>query len=148
MAVKMVALKCPQCGADLEVKEGRQIMYCMYCGAKIVLDNENEYIYRYVDEAALEKAETDRMLMQHELEMEKLKETNRNKRIKRKIIATVILAIIGLFLQIGGEEVARASGDPNSSLYEIAMIGMFVLLAIPFVWLLGMEDSNQKTDKK
>lgn len=37
--VQMIPLKCPKCGADLEIKEGTKICYCSYCGTKIVVDD-------------------------------------------------------------------------------------------------------------
>lgn len=37
------ALKCPQCGAALDIKEGLSSCYCMYCGTKLsVTDNKLE----------------------------------------------------------------------------------------------------------
>ena len=38
----MVVMKCPQCGADLEVDPNRKIVYCNYCGSKIFIDNDND----------------------------------------------------------------------------------------------------------
>lgn len=35
----LVACKCPQCGADLEFDESREIMFCQYCGSKILKTN-------------------------------------------------------------------------------------------------------------
>lgn len=35
----LVACKCPQCGADLEFDESRDMMFCQYCGSKILKTN-------------------------------------------------------------------------------------------------------------
>ena len=48
--VKVVELKCPSCNAALTLEEGREQIFCQYCGAKVVLHNENEHIYRHIDE--------------------------------------------------------------------------------------------------
>ncbi len=37
--VQMIPLKCPKCGADLDVKEGTKTCYCSYCGTKIIVDD-------------------------------------------------------------------------------------------------------------
>lgn len=34
----LIALKCPQCGADLEIDSDREFMYCEYCGTKVLRD--------------------------------------------------------------------------------------------------------------
>ena len=36
--MKTVSVKCPDCGAALELEEGRTVYYCQYCGAKVLLD--------------------------------------------------------------------------------------------------------------
>ena len=45
MAIKMVSVRCPDCGAALDVEEGRTQLFCSYCGAKVIIHNDNEYIY-------------------------------------------------------------------------------------------------------
>lgn len=47
MAVKFISVKCPDCGAVLPIEEGRNQVFCSYCGSQIVMTNENEYIYRH-----------------------------------------------------------------------------------------------------
>ena len=39
-----VACKCPQCGADLNYDESRKIMFCQYCGSKVLKTDVNQYI--------------------------------------------------------------------------------------------------------
>lgn len=42
--MKLITLRCPACGADLNVEEGRNVYYCSYCQQKIMLDDEAEHI--------------------------------------------------------------------------------------------------------
>lgn len=56
--MKLVNLKCPECGAQLKVDPNREFVYCEYCGTKILLDKE-ERISRTIDEAAIRKAEAE-----------------------------------------------------------------------------------------
>lgn len=39
--MKFVKMKCPQCGADLELNEDRITAFCSYCGCKLYVDDEN-----------------------------------------------------------------------------------------------------------
>jgi len=34
MSVELISVKCPECGASLDIEEGRRQMFCSYCGAK------------------------------------------------------------------------------------------------------------------
>lgn len=40
--MKLRALKCPECRANLEIEEDRTMCYCQYCGCKIILDDEKQ----------------------------------------------------------------------------------------------------------
>ena len=51
------------CGAD-----------STYCGAKVLISNENEYVFRQVDEAGIQKAETERLIKLKELELQEQRE--------------------------------------------------------------------------
>lgn len=97
MAVKFIPIQCPKCGADLSYEEGRKVLFCSYCGAKILVDqyNENEHIYRNIDEADVKRAETDRMVQMRELDLEEKGQTRGNAGLIIGIIALGILAIIG-----------------------------------------------------
>lgn len=73
--MKIRALKCPECGASLEIKDDLAVCYCMYCGTKLFVDDENievtinkninihkTVIRRTVDDAAIQEAKVkDRM---------------------------------------------------------------------------------------
>ena len=47
---------------SLDFEEGRKYIFCSYRGAKILLDNDNEYIFRHIDEASIKRAETYRIV--------------------------------------------------------------------------------------
>lgn len=38
------ALKCPQCGADIEFDGDREFGFCQYCGTKIVPERQNVHL--------------------------------------------------------------------------------------------------------
>ena len=95
MAIKFVSVKCPECGATLDVEEGRKQLFCSYCGTKVMIDNDNEYIYRHIDEAGIKQAEADKLIRLKELELE---EKENEKSRKGRYLAFAIaggLAAIG-----------------------------------------------------
>ena len=92
MAVKFTAVKCPECGANLEVEEGRTQMFCSYCGTKIIMTNENEHIYRHIDEAGMKQAETDRLVQIKKMEIIERKRASAEKAKRTKVLLTVVSA--------------------------------------------------------
>ncbi len=95
MAVKLVTLKCPECNADLFVEEGRPFAFCTYCGSRVMVNNENEFVFRHIDEAALKKAENDYIVRMRELENREQSE-NRLERLKDAL--TVIWLVLSLII--------------------------------------------------
>lgn len=95
--VKVVSIRCPDCNASLEFEQGRNNAFCQYCGAKIILFNENEHVYKHIDEAAVKNAETDRLIKLKELEM---KEKSNNQKKKYVYIYGIVMVVILLFLII------------------------------------------------
>lgn len=142
MAIKMVAMKCPQCGADLEIDPTRKTIFCNYCGAKILIQNDNEYVFHYrtTDDADVERAETDRMVKKHQIELSRMRAVNKGKKFRFKVQVTVILGIIGLVMItigiLGGE-----------SLEGFGVAGAWAFLAIALIWILGMDkDDDEEYD--
>jgi len=70
MGIELIAVKCPECGAYLDIEEGRRQLFCSYCGAKVIISNDNEYIYRKVDEARIVEAGVKERIRLKELEVE------------------------------------------------------------------------------
>lgn len=40
--MQLYNLKCPSCGAELEMKDNISAFYCQYCGAKLILDGQSK----------------------------------------------------------------------------------------------------------
>ena len=38
--MKQTIVKCPGCGASLDLIEGRSVQFCQYCGTKVMLEEE------------------------------------------------------------------------------------------------------------
>lgn len=107
MAINFYSVKCPECGANLSYEEGRQEMFCSYCGTKIIMSNENEYIYRHIDEAGIKQAETDRLIRLKQLELEEAQ--NKQSNHIRKVLTYIwigsilIIAALCIFVWVRGD---------------------------------------------
>lgn len=137
MAVKFVSIKCPECGASLDVEEGRQQIFCSYCGSKIMIQNDNEYIYRHIDEAGIKHAETEQMVKLKQMEMLEKKRVSREKVNALKIKISIVLGIIALFT-LGIGFTGNAVG--------LLMVGVFALLIIFYMWIMSDEDKEEEVD--
>ena len=77
MAVNTETLTCPQCGANLVVQNGKDYTFCIYCGTKVMLRNDNVHIYRNYDEAKIRQADTERIVKLREMEIAEKENPNR-----------------------------------------------------------------------
>lgn len=108
MAIRTVAVKCPACGAAIDAGEDRKTVFCAYCGEKVLLQNDNEYVHRYVDEAKIKrfetekiKIETENMIRLKELEMEE-SHTRQYDRLRHILIkAWIAVSVIVIVFGIG-----------------------------------------------
>jgi len=135
MAIKFTSVKCPECGAKTHIEEGRNQAFCSYCGTKILITNENEYIIRHVDDAGVKKAETDRIIEMKKLEIIEKNRLAKEKIKKIKIIASIILGIISIIFSI-----IASMDKKNDSFYSIAL---FSLVAIPWIWLINKDNEDE-----
>lgn len=127
MAVKFVSVKCPDCGADLDFEDGRTEGFCSYCGSKIMMENDNEFTYHYVDEAAVRKADTDKVV--------KMKMLEEGKNVTRlKLLLAIGWSIAGGLLIVLGFAFGALSGNENSPLYMMCMIGLLVMMRSVHLW--------------
>ena len=101
MAIKVIPLNCPKCNAEITLDGDRDFGFCSYCGTRIVLQNDNKFVYRKIDDAAIIKEQNKR----YKLETER-KEKERNDANLLKIalgvgvmfILTIILVMISEYL--------------------------------------------------
>ena len=136
-----MAIKCPRCGADLDAESDREMLFCQYCGAKIILTDENTYTINktitidktihHVDDAKMTRAETERMIQMHQIEKERRESKSKAIVLMLKIVFSVILAIVGFFL----------ATTENDFLFG----DMFCFMAIAFIWLKEL-GGNRKSE--
>lgn len=107
--MKIFKLKCTSCGATLETEE--RIMYCAYCGEKLLLDDGTENInftYRKFDEAHIRDSERKERIRLKELENEE----------KGKVREHIITFVLLIFL-MGGPFFIGESAKGNANEVKI-----------------------------
>lgn len=94
----MISLTCPQCNATVSVEEDREMLFCSYCGHKILLNDENKHTFHYVDEADIKRAETEQLIQLKEMELE---EKNQKSKKIAAIVCFVVAAVLGVYGLLG-----------------------------------------------
>lgn len=134
--MKIVKLNCDNCGASLEANKELKTIFCNYCGAEFLIDDGSiNHTYRKVDEARIKEAEISEKIRLKELEMEERKREKEEKSKRTKIIASIILAIVGILFFMIGTLGGEASGNSDSAIYSLAFLGIMALLAIFYIWI-------------
>ena len=87
--IEFIKLKCPSCGADLNVDSSLDICYCQYCGSRILIDGQSDTIINAKKEIEMQK-ETHRA----EKEEREFKEKVSKKAEKEVIIMAVVMLIV------------------------------------------------------
>ena len=109
--------------------------FCTYCGTKIIIHNENEHIYRHIDEAGIKQAETDRMIMLKKMELLEKKRASAQKVKTLKIVISIILGLVML--------ICFGIGYSGNIVVAPIVVGIFSGLILVYMWLLS---SNKKND--
>lgn len=136
MAIRFVSIKCPECGATLDVEEGRQQLFCSYCGSKVIIQNDNEYIYRHIDEAEMKNAETEQMVRLKQLEMIEKKRASNEKVKDFKIRVSVALGVVALI----------AFGIGFAGAESLIVVGMVAMLIIGYMWLTNDDEKEENIE--
>ena len=130
MAIQFNTVKCPECGANLSIEEGREKVFCSYCGTQIIITNENERVYRHVDEARIKEAEVNQTLELKRLELEERKRLAKEKRTKIKIAVSIPAGIAAIGMLVAG---FLTNAD-------VALAGLFLLVCVAWIWMMGNKD--------
>ena len=134
MTIQFISVKCPDCGAELSIDNSREFAFCSYCGTKILIHNENEKIYRRIDEARIRETETERLIRLKELELLEKEQGDKRKRARAKIKWSLLLGTIGILMLIVGYALGESTGDSDSMFYMIGFMGLFPLMAAFGMW--------------
>lgn len=84
------SINCPSCGADLEIKDGKNIAFCPYCGSKVKYDDgveRSEHTERTIDEAKIKEME----LEAKRLEFEEREDIRNNKMLAMFVLVFCVV---------------------------------------------------------
>lgn len=133
--MKLVELKCPSCQASISLDDSREFGFCQYCGNKVLIHNENEHIYRHINDADIIAAKNDVVVKMRELELKEkyMEEIAKKKAFKVKI--SIVLGAVGILMMVLGYILGDMTGNPDSGFYMMAIVGLFPLLAPVYIML-------------
>lgn len=98
--MKAYEVKCPECGAELEIDGKRDSIFCSYCGTKILLDDgieRKEITHRFVNESAIAKSKASVELERMRLDYRQ-QENARMDKVRKNILIGCAIGFILLFL--------------------------------------------------
>lgn len=147
MAISIRSVKCPECNANLEVEEGREKLFCSYCGTQVIITNENEQIYRYIDEAGIAQAETQKTVRMRELDIEERR--GFSSRWAKKTLTTIwlVVSLVILILGIGIMFFAGDAGATNGFLFLFYVGGPVIGGGAYLIFVLIPEKEKEKVLK-
>lgn len=113
--MELKKIQCPNCKANLSVDSSRNILFCEYCGQKI-LENDDiirsehteniNYTYREIDEARIKEAEVELKKLEHAENIRHTRKVNIQKNGQRNrgccIIILIPLLILIIFMIFKG----------------------------------------------
>lgn len=114
--MKIKSLKCPECGANLEIEDGFTSCYCEYCGCKLILDSDKQECTinkninnttRIIDEAKI---------LREEYKDKKDKRDNATGLICLVTPLVIILTIVLYFFLSG--RIAKSQGKIQAGYYK------------------------------
>ncbi len=135
--MKITALRCTACGADLQSEEINNLMFCPYCGTKLAMEDDNiEITNRIVDEARLKEAEIRLKELEyaHERELREAELREKQKKTHKIYIGLFVLVLAFSYIllreQFGGIVIIGAivlgvlvTSDKRSEKKEFQMSG-------------------------
>ena len=102
--MRMYQLKCPACGASIEVERNRDSCFCSYCGTKVYVDDETHRVeitknIRYTDEAKIRKIESEERMQERRFTAEQKKRKSNN--LSTLVVVFLVLAcVVGSFISL------------------------------------------------
>jgi uncharacterized membrane protein YvbJ len=127
-------MKCPACGADLNVETDRDYLFCQFCGAKLMRDDQRiviEHIERKIDEAKI-----------RQIEFEEKKLTTETFSKKRMWITINVVGILLLIIRLIFNKV-----DTTGVMPVICLSGALISLGFGNM-IMFIEWQNEHSNKK
>ena len=140
---KIVAIRCPECGAKTNMDYDQKRCFCTYCGTELIFDDGSKTIsynatYRRIDEARITESENLK-----ELAFRQYEEQNKNDRVRLIVSAIVVVSWLISLIVLVLVNVISGHGDiDNQYLFLIALDIILGLIMIT-VFFKGNKKKNQ-----
>jgi DNA-directed RNA polymerase subunit RPC12/RpoP len=97
--MEFVQMKCPNCGADLEVENSIDSFYCKYCGTKILVEGQSKHVVNAKVKIRMMDKLGD---MQKEYHRDRAEREERQRKDSNKamLMAVAILAVLLLLMYL------------------------------------------------
>lgn len=119
--IDMSILKCPQCGANLEVENDLDVCYCKYCGCRIIMHGRSDEAYKAeakIKGMAHEETMLDKQIAfeKYKMQAEKEKDRTEMRRLKKiSILAVMSWVMLAVFIVISSKiDTAKNTKKLNS----------------------------------
>lgn len=96
---KTTGIKCPHCDAPIEYDGSERYVTCEYCGSKVEVTGENEFVFHTVDEAEVQKTKTERAVRLKELDAQMAQDASDTEH--QKVYRIVWFSVVGVCLIVG-----------------------------------------------
>ena len=123
--IKLVSGKCPNCGANLEVRSDIDTFFCQYCGSKIIISNQSREVLnaKLQEKRLAQKSEMADKVLDSLNKRSMRKEEERRKRQKSARIG-LIFSVLFLILAMGGLYLLEYKEKKESFAEEEALLAL------------------------
>ena len=145
MSIEIKKVQCPYCGASFEATGLTESVACPYCDQKVIINNENEIIYREIKDAEIKKTDAEYQLELKRLEIAEKERLAQEKKHKIALIVSILSGIAGIAFM--------AVGLSMKELEDLASVGMACLAITAWVGLFSLlpkqnNNSNQNNNSE
>lgn len=136
--MKLLSLNCPNCHATIDADEGQTVLFCKYCGNKILLDDEAQKIeYTYIDKGRIVESENEKQIRLLELQM-KIEQERHERKITGVVLGVSIIILLAVALLYWTKIISG-----TASLIVVGGI-IYVLM---FLFLYRMRNEKSSSDR-
>lgn len=140
MSIEIKKVQCPYCGASVDATGLTESVTCPYCDQKIIISNENEFIYREIKDAEIRKTDAEYQLELKRLEIAEKERLAQEKKNKIKLMVSILLGFAGVTMTTIGSIIKEASG--------LIMVGMSCFVVLLYIGLFSLTPKRNNNDSE
>ena len=146
MSESIKSIKCPHCGSSLELQDGLDTFFCLYCGGKVTLTGLSDAAYEA--KVKIKEMEHQERLKDKEYEFKKHSDKFNNKLLVCILLFWIVLLAISIIVPEIKSKQAIAQLTQIESELEQAIINEDYDLALIKANQLRCDDNLEKAERK